>query len=336
MSSAYLDAGVDVAGAEALVDKISETVTNTWGSNVVGGFGGFAAGVKIPTGYTSPVLMMSTDGVGTKLDIARRANRFETIGFDLVAMCVDDLAAVGAEPISFVDYIAVGSLNVHREAVLVDSIARACSAAGCALVGGETAEHPGVVHADHVDLAGAALGVVEEGQELHSGMVNARDVLIGVASPNLRSNGFSLVRRILDGVDLSSPFEGKTLEDVLLDPSVIYAKAAIAAARIDGVNGLVHVTGGGLPGNVPRVLPPGLGAVLEVSTWTPPGIFSELIARGSLTVDDAFGTFNMGVGYIAVAAPQVVEEVIELFNMYGHQAWVLGSVEQQAAPFTLK
>lgn len=335
MSSAYLDAGVDVAGAEALVDKIGKTVTNTWGPNVVGGFGGFAAGVKIPPGYKSPVLMMSTDGVGTKLDIARRANRFDTVGFDLVAMCVDDLAAVGAEPISFVDYIAVGSLDVNREAVLVDSIARACSEAGCALVGGETAEHPGVVDRDHVDLAGAALGVVEEGQELHSAMVSAGDMLIGVRSPNLRSNGFSLVRRILDGVDLSSPFDGGTLEDALLDPSVIYAKTAVVAARIEGVNGLVHVTGGGLPGNLPRVLPHGLGAVVDSSTWDPPAIFSELIARGSLSIDDAFGTFNMGVGYIAVASPSVVDQVVNLFDAAGHPAWVMGSVGQRSSSFML-
>lgn len=336
MSSAYRDAGVDVAGAEALVDKISDTVTSTWSDNVVGGFGGFAAGVRIPSGYTNPILMMSTDGVGTKLDIARRANRFETVGFDLVAMCVDDLAAVGAEPISFVDYIAVGALDVQREAILVDSIARACSAAGCALVGGETAEHPGVVDAHHVDLAGAALGVVEEGQELRPDLVREGDVLVGVGSPNLRSNGFSLVRRILDGVDLSEKFGDGTLEDAVLAPSVIYAPAAVTAARLTGVHGLVHVTGGGLPGNTPRVLPAGLGAVIETKTWRPPAIFLELISRGALSSEDAFGTFNMGIGYLAVVAPDTVGEAVDVFEAAGHSAWVAGRVERRAEPFTLE
>ena len=280
--------------------------------------------------------MMSTDGVGTKLDIARRANRFETVGFDLVAMCVDDLAAVGAEPISFVDYIAVGALDVQREAILVDSIARACSAAGCALVGGETAEHPGVVDAHHVDLAGAALGVVEEGQELRPDLVREGDVLVGVGSPNLRSNGFSLVRRILDGVDLSEKFGDGTLQDAVLAPSVIYAPAAVTAARLTGVHGLVHVTGGGLPGNAPRVLPVGLGAVIETSTWRPPAIFQELISRGDLSSEDAFGTFNMGIGYLAVVAPDTVGEAMDVFEAAGHSAWVTGRVERRTEPFTLE
>lgn len=336
MSSAYKDAGVDVAGAEALVGKISDTVTSTWSDNVVGGFGGFAAGVRIPSGYTNPILMMSTDGVGTKLDMARRAGRFEMVGFDLVAMCVDDLAAVGAEPISFVDYIAVGALDVQREAILVESVARACSAAGCALVGGETAEHPGVVDAHHVDLAGAALGVVESGQELRPGLVQEGDVLVGVGSPNLRSNGFSLVRRIFGGVDLSEKFGNGTFEDAVLAPSVIYAPAAVIAARLDGVHGMVHVTGGGLPGNAPRALPPGLGAIIDTSTWRPPAIFHELMSRGDLNAEDAFGTFNMGVGYLVVVAPETVGEAVDVFEAAGHSAWVIGRVERRAEAFILE
>lgn len=327
MSEAYRAAGVDVRAADELVERIGPSVTATWGDRVIGGFGGFAAGVRIPAGYQKPILMLSTDGVGTKLDLARRMGRFDTIGQDLVAMCADDLAAVGAEPIAFVDYLAVGALNPGREAAIVEGVARACALAGCALVGGETAEHPGVMDRDQFDLAGTALGVVEEGRELKPGSVREGDVLVGVISPNLRSNGFSLVRRIVEGTNLDQDFEGAPLGEILLDPSVVYSKAAVEASRLDGVHGLVHVTGGGLPGNVPRVLPAGLGAVIKRSTWLPAPIFEWLTALGDLDDLDRFGAFNMGIGYVAVAERGAVETVMDCFVRHGHQARPIGEVE---------
>lgn len=331
MSEAYRDAGVDLAGAEDLVRRIADPVTATWGAGVVGGFGGFAAGLRIPPGYLRPVLMLSTDGVGTKLDLARRAGRWEGVGADVVAMCVDDLAAVGAEPIGFVDYLAVGRLDPDRDERIVRSVAEACSLAGCALVGGETAEHPGVVAVDHVDLAGTALGVVEEADVLNPGMVRNGDVVVGVASPNLRSNGFSLVRRILADhhLALDDTFpdgSGRTVADVTLEPSVIYAPAAVEAARLEGVHGLCHVTGGGIPGNLPRVLPVGIGAEIDLEAWESPSVFRTLVSLAGLSRRDAFGAFNMGLGYLAVVDPDAVDDTVAIFAAHGHQASPVGHV----------
>lgn len=327
-SEAYREAGVDTAAADRLVGAIGPAVTATWGDRVVGGFGGFAAGVRVPAGYRDPVLMLSTDGVGTKLELARVLGRFDTVGHDLVAMCVDDLAAVGAEPVAFVDYIAVGAIDGDREADLVSGIAEACALAGCALVGGETAEHPGVMGSDQFDLAGTALGVVESGEMLHPGLVAEGDVLVGVDSPNLRSNGFSLVRRILEVAGPDARIDGTPALERLLEPSVIYAPAAVEAARSGGVHGLVHVTGGGLPGNVPRVLPDGMGATIDRSTWTAPRVFSWLVEQGSLSDQDAFGAFNMGIGFVAVVDPDAADDVVGVFGAHGHPARVVGHVHK--------
>lgn len=331
MSEAYRAAGVDVAAADALVRRIAEPITATWGPDVVGGFGGFAAGLRLPAGLDRPVLMLSTDGVGTKLDLARRAGRWEGVGHDLVAMCVDDLAAVGAAPIGFVDYLAVGRLDAARDEVIVRSVAAACEVAGCALVGGETAEHPGVVDAEHVDLAGTALGVVEEASVLGPGLVADGDLLVGVTSPNLRSNGFSLVRRILadHDLDVADAFpdgSGRSVAEVVLDPSVVYAPAANAAVAAGGIHGLCHVTGGGIIGNLPRVLPAGLGAVVDPTTWEPPAVFTTLVGLADLGTDDAFGTFNMGIGFVAVVDPPAADGVIGVFEAAGHPARVIGHV----------
>lgn len=332
MSDAYRAAGVDVAAADRLVGRIAGPVTDTWGPGVVGGFGGFAAGLRVPDGYDDPVLMLSTDGVGTKLDLARRAGRWDGVGHDLVAMCVDDLAAVGAAPLGFVDYLAVGRLDERRDEAIVRSVAAACAEAGCALLGGETAEHPGVVDTDHVDLAGTALGVVEATAVLHPGLVRPGDVVVGVASPNLRSNGFSLVRRILadHDLDLDDPFpdgSGRSVADAVLEPSVLYAPAAVSVARLEGVHGLCHVTGGGIPGNLPRVLPDGLGATVDPASWEVPPVFTTLVAMGSLAPVDAFGTFNMGLGFLAVVAPDAVADVVERFADAGHAAAPVGRVQ---------
>lgn len=326
--NSYRDAGVDLTKADTFVESIGDSVTATWGRNVVGGFGGFAAGVTLPDGYTDPVLMMSTDGVGTKLEIARRVGRYEGVGHDLVAMCVDDLAAVGARAIAFTDYLAVGRLDPVRDRKIVSSIAEACSAAGCALVGGETAEHPGVVDQDHVDLAGAALGVVENGSQISGSALRVGDVIIGIGSPNVRSNGFSLIRAILEDRDLESPFPGKDLSigEVLLSPSVIYTPAVLAAAGAASIGALVHVTGGGIAGNLSRVLPEGLHAVVESGTWPTPKVFRVVQEWGTIPEEEMLRVFNMGLGYLAVVPPGEADVVETIFNEHDHGTHRVGRI----------
>jgi phosphoribosylformylglycinamidine cyclo-ligase len=323
----YRESGVDLDAADALVAQIGPAVQRTWDDRVVGGFGGFAAGIRIPAGYQNPVLMMSTDGVGTKIEVARMTNRFSGLGFDLVAMCVDDLAAVGAQPLAFVDYLAVGALQPDRDQTLIESVAAGCSAAGCALLGGETAVHPGVMATDAFDLAGAALGIVEAGEEISGSSIAAGDSIIGVESPNVRSNGFSLVRTLLKDVDLESPFGGdRTVGDVLLEPSVIYAPAILEAVATGAVRGLAHITGGALPGNLPRSLPDGCGAILDRSAWTVPPIFRYLQDLGSVSEEEMFRTFNMGIGFAVIAAPSHVAEIQTVLTNHRHRSWVIGEV----------
>jgi len=323
----YRESGVDLKAADRLVAQIGPAVQGTWNGRVVGGFGGFAAGIRIPSGYQRPVLMMSTDGVGTKIELARRANRFDGLGFDLVAMCVDDLAAVGARPLAFTDYLAVGSLQPERERVLIESVAAACSAAGCALLGGETAEHPGAMPVDAFDMAGAALGIVEEGEEVTGASIRPGDLVIGVESPNLRSNGFSLVRDVLGKVDLESSLDDdRTVAEVLLEPSVIYAPAVLDALATGRVRGLAHITGGALPGNLPRLLPSGHGVVIDRSAWTVPPVFRFVQDLGSVAEEEMYRTFNMGIGFAAVVPSSGTEEVRAVFATNGHRSWVIGEV----------
>lgn len=307
----YRSAGVDLEGADAHIDRIRPLVTATWGPNVVGGFGGFAAGVRIPPGYSRPVVMMSTDGVGTKLELARQSGRWAGVGFDLVAMSVDDLVVAGARPLGFVDYMAVGALDPARDAAIVESIALACEQAGCPLVGGETAEHPGTMAADALDLAGAAVGVVEEGEELGPHRVAAGDVIVGLRSPNLRSNGFSLVRRVFADLDLDEPFpeENASVAEVLLRPSVIYAPAVLAAVASGGVKAGAHVTGGGLVANLRRSVPDELSAVVDHWSWEWPNVFTQLQRRGGVSVDEMRRTFNLGIGFCLIVAPDAVDAV---------------------------
>jgi phosphoribosylformylglycinamidine cyclo-ligase len=319
----YEGAGVDLEGAQAHVDRIRPLVTATWNDRVAGGFGGFAAGVEIPGEYRRPVLMLTTDGVGTKLELARRLGQWEGVGFDLVAMVVDDLAAVGARPLGLVDYLAVGALDPPRDEAIVASIARACAEAGCPLLGGETAEHPGVMAPDQVDLAATALGAVEKGEEIGPHRVREGDVIVGLHSPNLRSNGFSLVRAIVENRDLNESVAGKTLGSLLLEPSVIYSPAVLAAVSTGGVHAAAHITGGGLAANVSRVIPPGLQAVFGSGSWEVPAVFGLLQEWGSVSTEEMARAFNMGIGFCVVADPGAGEEVI---GAAGHQATVIGEV----------
>ena len=333
----YREAGVDLDKAAQLVEGISAVVTSTWGANVVGGFGGFAAGVTIPDGYTNPVLMMSTDGVGTKLELARRTGRYEGVGYDLVAMCVDDLVAVGARPIAFTDYLAVGRIDPIRDRSIIASVAAACSRAGCALVGGETAEHPGIVDADHVDLAGAALGVVDKGNEIDGSSIRPGDVIIGIESPGLRSNGFSLVRNVLGNRSLDDVFPGddRSIGEVLLEPSVIYSPAVLSACATGFARGFVHVTGGGIPGNLVRVLPGDVGAEVSISSWTRPNVFDRIQQWGSIPDDEMYRVFNMGIGYIAIVTAQGADAVVQTVESHGHKTHVIGRTVDGPARVTL-
>jgi phosphoribosylformylglycinamidine cyclo-ligase len=259
---------------------------------------------------------MSTDGVGTKLDLARRAGRWDGVGFDLVAMCVDDLAAVGARPLGLVDYLAVGRLSPERDQAIVDSIAAACIEAGCALLGGETAEHPGVMPVEAVDLAGAVVGVVEKGEELGRHRVVVGDVLVGLSSPNLRSNGFSVVRAVF----------GDDIDDQIhrfLEPSVIYCPAVLDAVATGGVHAAAHVTGGGIAGNLGRVLPDGLGAKVDTGSWAPPPLF-DLVASRGVSTEDMFRTFNMGMGFCLVVEAGGVDAVMSATVQ--HAPWPVGLV----------
>lgn len=311
--TSYRDAGVDLDGADRHVAAIAQLVTATWGPGVVGSFGGFAAGVELPAGYRRPVLMLSTDGVGTKLAIAASTGHWDGVGYDLVAMCADDLVAAGARPIAFVDYMAVGRLSPVRDTAIVASIARACIDSRVALVGGETAEHPGVMGEADVDLAGAALGVVEHGRQIDGSSVRPGDVIIGLPSPNLRSNGFSLVRRVLAGIDWDHRFPGEdaTYGEVLTRPSVLYTPHVLAALDTGAVRAAAHITGGGIPGNLPRTLPAGLGAEIDPATWEIPDVFRVIAARGPVEWDDMAEAFNLGVGFCLVVAAAGADTVLE-------------------------
>jgi phosphoribosylformylglycinamidine cyclo-ligase len=327
MSQTYRAAGVDLAGADAHVARIASLVTSTWGDAVQGGFGGFAAGVELPRGYEHPVLMLSTDGVGTKLELARRSGIWAGVGHDLVAMCVDDLVVSGARPLAMVDYMAVGSLQPERDTAVVASVAEACRLAGCALVGGETAEHPGVMETDAIDLAGAALGVVERDGRLGPHLVAPGDLIVGLRSPNLRSNGFSLVRKAFEADDLDGPFPGEseTLGQVLLRPSVIYAPVVLEAMATGGMHAAAHITGGGLEANLARSIPPGMRAVVDHWSWEWPTVFAEVQRRGGTSVAEMRSTFNLGIGFCLIVEPERLTDVNQATAPHSPQ--VIGRIE---------
>jgi phosphoribosylformylglycinamidine cyclo-ligase len=324
----YRESGVDLEGADRLVSDIGPLIRATWEGRVVGGFGGFAAGIQVPDGYRKPVLMMSTDGVGTKIELARTAGLVAGLGFDLVAMVVDDLAAVGAKPLAFTDYLAVGELRPEREKVIIGSVASACRAARCALVGGETAEHPGVMPIDSFDLAGAGLGIVEQGREITGAAIQAGDLIVGLESPNLRSNGFSMVRAVLGDTDLSAPFDdGRSIAEALLEPSVIYSPAVLEVVASGHIRGLAHITGGALPGNIPRILPEGLAAHIDTTSWPVPPAFRFIQQIGSISGEEMFRTFNMGIGFVVVTPPDTSDAIRAKLLAFGHRSWIIGHVE---------
>ena len=326
----YADAGVDIDAGNALVERIKPAARRTERPGTMAGLGGFGALFDLKAaGYTDPILVAATDGVGTKLRIAIDTGVVDTIGVDLVAMCVNDLVCQGAEPLFFLDYFATGKLDVDQATRIITGIAAACAATGCALVGGETAEMPGMYHRGDFDLAGFAVGAMERGTDLPAG-VTAGDVLLGLASDGVHSNGYSFVRKVVDlsglGWDAPAPFADGTLGGALLVPTRLYVKPALAAARAGGVHALAHITGGGLTENLPRVLPEGLGADINLSAWALPPVFRWLAGTAGMAEADLLKTFNCGIGMIAVVAPDRAEALTALLSGLGETVVPLGHV----------
>jgi phosphoribosylformylglycinamidine cyclo-ligase len=328
MGETYRGAGVDIAAGEAAVERIKPRVRSTYRPEVLGDVGGFGGLFALPAGYHQPVLVSSTDGVGTKAMVARAAGRFETIGIDLVAMCVDDIVCQGAEPLFFLDYISVGVLDPDQIDALVSGVVAGCRQAGCALVGGEMAEHPGAMAPGDFDLVGFAVGVVERDRILTGDAARAGDVLVGIPSPGLRSNGYSLARRVLferSGLALEDElFPGHTVADELLRPSVIYAPAVRALLGDVDVRAIAHITGGGIVGNLPRVLPPGVDAELERSAWETPRVFGEIQRLGDVSDDEMARVFNLGLGMVVVLPAGDVARALTVLRAGGHAAVEVG------------
>ncbi len=328
----YADAGVDLDAADRSVELLSDVVKRAQRPEVIGGIGGFGGLFAFdPSKYEAPVLVSGTDGVGTKVDLARRMGKLDTVGIDLVAMVVDDLVVSGAEPLFFNDYVSVGKLDPDRVADLVRGIAEGCAQANCALVGGETAEHPGLLADDEFDLAGFGVAVVDRPKMLSPELVRAGDVIIGMPSSGVHSNGYSLVRAIIDGMDLSENHGlSRPLGEVLLEPTRIYALDCLAlhAAPDVELHALCHVTGGGLPGNLPRVLPEGLGCHLDPSSWEWPEVFTWLEEHGPVARDEMWRTFNCGVGMVAIVAKGTEGEALDLLRQRNCRGWILGEVTE--------
>ncbi len=353
---AYRAAGVDVRAGEQAVELMRAAVESTRRAEVIGGLGGFAGAVTLPAGYREPLLVSATDGVGTKTAIAAALHRFDTIGIDLVAMCADDVVCTGAAPLFFLDYVAVGRLVPVDVAELVGSVAAGCRAAGCALIGGETAEHPGLMEPDEFDLAGFCVGIVERERLLDGTAARPGDAIIGLAASGLHANGFTLVRSLIAeyDLDLGGPYQAQlrrslgdaerdaalarepehalaTLGEVLLTPTRIYTQAilrlreALEAAGL-ALHGVAHVTGGGLPGNVPRALPEGLGARLDPERWPMPSVMRLFGALGGLADDELRATFNGGLGMVVVVPPAAVAATIAELGAAGQRAWLVGEV----------
>jgi phosphoribosylformylglycinamidine cyclo-ligase len=330
----YAGAGVDIAAGEAAVDRIKRRVRSTFRPEVMGDIGGFGGLFAFDSGrYRHPVLVSSTDSVGTKALVARQAGRLDTIGIDLVAMVVDDIAAQGAEPLFFLDCISVGRLDPSDVETLVGGVVDGCRQAGCALVGGEMAEVPGMLEEGAFDLVGFGVGVVERSRLVTGERVEAGDRIVGLPSPGLRSNGYTLARRVLldrAGLTLDEPAwpgAGHTLADELLRPSVIYAPALLALCRGLEVRALAHITGGGLPGNVPRVLPDNVDAVIHRESWDEPEIFRHIRDLGGPIPDDEMAAvFNLGIGMVAVVAPGDVEQAIGILRTAGLAPVVIGEI----------
>jgi len=329
-SITYADAGVDIDAGNALVERIKPAAKRTKRPGVMSGLGGFGALFDLKgAGYTDPILVAATDGVGTKLRIAIDTGNVDGVGVDLVAMCVNDLVCQGAEPLFFLDYFATGKLETEQAARIIEGIAKGCEGSGCALIGGETAEMPGMYSEGDFDLAGFSVGAMERGADLPRD-VAAGDVLLGLASDGVHSNGYSLVRKLVEisglGWDADCPWADGTLGEVLLTPTRLYVKPALQAVRAGGVNALAHITGGGLTENLPRVLPEGMGATIDLDTWDLPPVFGWMAETGGIAEAEMLKTFNCGIGMIVVCAADRAEALAELLSAEGETVARIGTV----------
>jgi phosphoribosylformylglycinamidine cyclo-ligase len=327
-SLTYRDAGVDIDAGNALVDRIKPLVAETRRPGVLAGLGGFGGLFELPVGYREPVLVSGTDGVGTKLKLALAMGRHDTIGIDLVGMCVNDVVVQGAEPLFFLDYYATGHLNVDTAAEVVAGIATGCQQAGCALIGGETAELPGMYHEGDYDLAGFCVGIVEKSRIIDGTRAAVGDAIVAVASSGPHSNGYSLIRRILSdsGARLDQGFGDSTLGESLLAPTRIYVRSVLSLIEAVDVRGIAHITGGGLPENLPRTLPPGCRAVIRRDSWILPEVFEWLRDNGNVSELELLRTFNCGIGMTFVVPSEQADTAVSALLGCGEQAWVLGEV----------
>ena len=329
-SLSYKDAGVDINAGNALVERIKPEVKRTTRAEVIGGLGGFGALCAIPSKYKEPILVSGTDGVGTKLRLAIDFKKHDTIGIDLVAMCVNDLVVQGAEPLFFLDYYATGKLDVDVAADVVKGIADGCVQSGCALVGGETAEMPGMYHEGDYDLAGFCVGVVEKSEIIDGSRVKNGDALIALGSSGPHSNGYSLVRKVIDvaGVNPATELlDNKPLSEHVLAPTKIYVKSVLALIKQADVHAIAHLTGGGFWENIPRVLPKNTKAVIDEKSWKWPSVFNWLQEKGNIDTYEMYRTFNCGVGMVIALPPEQVETALAILKQAGENAWLIGHIE---------
>jgi len=325
----YRDAGVDIDAGDALVENIKPLARRTMRPEVMGGIGGFGALFEISKKYREPVLVSGTDGVGTKLKLAFEMNKHDTVGIDLVAMSVNDILVQGAEPLFFLDYFACGKLDVATATDVVKGIAQGCEFAGCALIGGETAEMPGMYPPGEYDLAGFAVGAVEKSQIINGKTIQPGDAVLGLASSGAHSNGYSLIRKVLQvsGADLNASFHGRTLGETIIEPTRIYVKPLLALMQALPVKGMAHITGGGLLENIPRILQPELTAKLDASSWPLPPLFQWLQEMGNIAPRELHRTFNCGIGMAVVVAASDAERAMQLLTAAGETVYRIGQIE---------
>ncbi|MDR2219286.1 MAG: phosphoribosylformylglycinamidine cyclo-ligase [Methylobacillus sp.] len=329
----YRDAGVDIEAGDALVEDIKPFAKRTLRPEVLAGIGGFGSLFEVPKKFKNPVLVSGTDGVGTKLKLAFQLNKHDTVGIDLVAMCVNDILVQGAEPLFFLDYFACGKLEVGVAAQVIKGIAAGCEQAGCALVGGETAEMPGMYPPGEYDLAGFSVGAVDKEKIINGATIKPGDTVLGLASSGAHSNGYSLVRKLVEvsGVDLNSDFHGRPMRDVVMEPTRIYVKPLLNLIAALPVKGMAHITGGGLSENIPRVLPQNVTAELQRGSWHIPPLFGWMQQQGNIPEDEMLRTFNCGIGMVVIVAAEDAERATALLAAEGEQVFRIGVIRDRVA-----
>jgi phosphoribosylformylglycinamidine cyclo-ligase len=329
----YRDAGVDIEAGDALVEQIKPFAKRTMRPEVMGSIGGFGSLFAMPKKFKEPVLVSGTDGVGTKLKLAFQLNKHDTVGIDLVAMSVNDILVQGAEPLFFLDYFACGKLEVGTAAAVIKGIAEGCEQSACALVGGETAEMPGMYPAGEYDLAGFAVGCVDRANIIDGKNISAGDIVLGLASSGAHSNGYSLIRKLIEksGIDMESDFHGRKFKDVVMAPTKLYVKSILQLLEAMPVKGMAHITGGGITENVPRVLPEGLTAEINAKSWELPPLFKWLQAQGNIANLEMYKTFNCGIGMAVIVSPENAEKAKEMLALAGETVYQIGKIRAQNA-----